>query len=182
MEVVEMAVKDLKPYENNPRVNDGAVAVTADSIAQYGFQQPIVVDKDHVIIVGHTRYKSAKKLGLEKVPVVVADQLSPTQVKAFRIADNRVGERADWDFAELKKESAEFSQDLLKNFKLDELIPQDGIKLDDFDELLENQRMTNIKYYIDVFPDNEHYDEVLAFMKSLAEETDTEAKEKVLRI
>lgn len=182
MQVNEFPINKIKLAKNNPRLNDKAVGPVAKSIKMYGWQQPIVVDKNMEVIVGNTRLKAAKKLGLEKVPVVVADQLSPTQVKAFRIADNKVGERADWDFEELKKESAEFSQDLLKNFKLDELIPQDGIKLDDFDELLENQRMTNIKYYIDVFPDDEHYDEVLAFMKNLAEETDTEAKEKVLRI
>lgn len=97
MRVIEVPIDQVKPYENNPRVNDDAVEVTANSIKEFGWQQPIVVDKDNVIIVGHTRLKAAKKLRLKKVPVVIADTLSEQQVKAYRLADNKTGEFADWD-------------------------------------------------------------------------------------
>lgn len=92
-----MPIEQIKPYENNPRINDDAVHETANSIKEFGWQQPIVVDKDNVIIVGHTRLKAAKKLKLKKVPVVIADTLSEQQVKAYRLADNKTGELADWD-------------------------------------------------------------------------------------
>lgn len=97
MKVIEVPIEQIKPYENNPRINDDAVHETANSIKEFGWQQPIVVDKDNVIIVGHTRLKAAKKLKLKKVPVVIADTLSEQQVKAYRLADNKTGELADWD-------------------------------------------------------------------------------------
>ena len=90
---------DIKPYpENNPPINDAAVDAVAASIQEFGFRQPIVVDADGVIICGHTRYKAALKLGLEKVPVHVAKDLTPEQIKAYRIADNKTAELADWDY------------------------------------------------------------------------------------
>lgn len=104
MEVKSMSIDDIRPYENNPRDNDDAVDSVANSIKEFGWQQPIVVDKDMVIIVGHTRYKAAKKLGMDKVPVVVASELTPEQVKAYRLADNKVGELADWDMEKLNTE------------------------------------------------------------------------------
>lgn len=97
MKVIEVPIDQVKPYENNPRINDDAVQETANSIKEFGWQQPIVVDKNNVVIVGHTRLKAAKKLKLKKVPVVIADTLSEQQVKAYRLADNKTGELADWD-------------------------------------------------------------------------------------
>ena len=97
MQTIDMAVKDIRPYENNPRRNDDAVDKVANSIKEFGWQQPIVVDKDNVIIVGHTRWKAAKKLKMKTVPVVVAD-LTEEQAKAYRIADNSTGEIATWDY------------------------------------------------------------------------------------
>lgn len=94
-------VADLNPYANNPRINDGAVDAVAAFIKEFGFKVPIVVDADGVIVTGHTRLKAAKKLGLDKVPVIVADDLTPEQVKAFRLADNKTGELAQWDMAKL---------------------------------------------------------------------------------
>ncbi len=88
----------VRPYEGNPRVNDQAVDAVAASLREFGFRQPIVVDGDGVIIVGHTRWKAAKKLGLAKVPVHVATDLSPEQTKAYRIADNQTASLAEWDF------------------------------------------------------------------------------------
>ena len=97
MQVVAKSIDDIKPYENNPRNNDDAVDAVANSIKEFGWQQPIVVDIEGVIIAGHTRYKAAQKLGLKTVPVVVAKDLSEEQVKAYRLADNKSGELADWN-------------------------------------------------------------------------------------
>ena len=96
---IEMWTLDrVRPYENNPRNNDKAVDAVAASIEEFGFSQPIVVDTDSVIIVGHTRLKAAQKLGLERVPVVVASHLTPDQVRAYRIADNKTAEIAEWNY------------------------------------------------------------------------------------
>ena len=97
MNILELKLSELKPYKNNPRNNDEAVEPVANSIKTFGFKVPIVLDKNNVIIAGHTRYKAAKKLGLEKVPCIVADDLTEEQVNAFRLADNKVGEVATWD-------------------------------------------------------------------------------------
>ena len=94
-------IADLNPYANNPRLNDGAVDAVAASIKEFGFKVPIVVDSDGVIVTGHTRVKAAKKLGIDTVPVIVADDLTPEQVKAFRLADNKTGELAQWDLDKL---------------------------------------------------------------------------------
>jgi len=98
MKIVERAIDAVVPYVNNPRKNEAAIDKVAGSISEFGWQQPIVVDKDGVIVVGHTRLLAARKLGLAKVPVVVADHLSPAQIKAYRIADNKTGEFSDWDY------------------------------------------------------------------------------------
>ncbi len=102
--IVLMALDKVTPYENNPRNNEEAVAVVANSIKEFGFNQPIVVDKDNVIIVGHTRYLAAQKLELAEVPVIVATNLSEEQVRAYRLVDNKVGEIAGWDFEKLSLE------------------------------------------------------------------------------
>lgn len=98
MEIRNVNIKDLKPYEKNPRRNDEAVKFVASSIKEFGFKVPIIVDKDMIIIAGHTRYKAAKRLKLKEVPVIMADDLTDEQVKAFRLADNKVAERSEWDF------------------------------------------------------------------------------------
>lgn len=98
MKIISMPIGEIHPYGKNPRKNDGAVNAVAESIRQFGFNQPIVVDKDHVIIVGHTRYKAAKKLGIKDIPVIVAEDLSDQQAKAYRLADNKTNDLADWDF------------------------------------------------------------------------------------
>jgi len=100
-------INEVKPYEKNPRINEGAVEAVAKSIKEFGFRQPLVIGADGVIICGHTRLKAAKKMGLEKVPVHVATDLSPEQIKAFRIADNKTGEIAEWDYELLPIELSE---------------------------------------------------------------------------
>lgn len=107
MTVIERDLNSIRPYENNPRQNDAAVEYVANSIRVFGWKQPIVIDKDGVIVAGHTRYKAAQKLGKTTVPCVVADDLTPEQVKAYRLADNKVAELATWDFSELEFELAD---------------------------------------------------------------------------
>ncbi len=98
MQVEMWSLDRIKPYENNPRINDNAVAAVIQSINEFGFRQPIVVDPYGVIIVGHTRYKAAMKLGLAEVPVHIAADIEPEAVRAYRIADNRTAENAQWDY------------------------------------------------------------------------------------
>ncbi|MDD3587867.1 MAG: ParB N-terminal domain-containing protein [Thermoguttaceae bacterium] len=107
MDIVIKDIEEIVPYHNNPRNIEKAIDPVAASIKEYGFLQPIVVDADMVIIVGHVRYHAAKKLGLAKVPVLVASNLTPDQVKAYRIADNKAGEIAEWDFDLLPVELSE---------------------------------------------------------------------------
>lgn len=104
MNIVYRKVTEITPYENNPRINDASVDAVANSIEEFGFKVPIVIDKNNVIINGHTRLKAALKLGLTEVPTIMADDLTEEQVKAFRIADNKVGETSEWDISKLKKE------------------------------------------------------------------------------
>ncbi|HRS72261.1 MAG TPA: DNA modification methylase [Anaerohalosphaeraceae bacterium] len=118
MKIELRSIETIKPYENNPRVNDKAVDAVMASLQEFGFRQPIVIDKDGIIIVGHTRYKAAQKLGLEKVPVHVAKDLTESQIKAYRIADNQTATIADWNYEllpiELKDlQGMDFDLDLL---------------------------------------------------------------------
>lgn len=104
MEIVYKKIKQIKPYQNNPRFNDDAVKYVANSIKEFGFKVPIVIDKNNVIVAGHTRYKASIELGLEEVPCIIANDLSEEQIKAFRLADNKVSEKAKWDFDLLDEE------------------------------------------------------------------------------
>ena len=126
MKINQWKIEKVKPYPNNPRSNDQAVDVTAKSIQEYGWQQPIVVDTNGVVIARHTRLKAAKQLKLKEVPVVVAEGLTDEQVRGYRIMDNKSGEAAEWEM------------DLL-NLEIQELVDMDfdidltGFSLDDFD-------------------------------------------------
>ena len=120
--IIMMNTEKLKPYENNPRFNEKAVEAVAKSIENFGFKVPIVVDAYNVIVAGHTRLKAAQKLGLAQVPVIVADDLTEEQIKAFRLADNKVSELAEWDFAKLEEELAGIDMDMSQfNFDMKEL-------------------------------------------------------------
>lgn len=122
MKLVSVSLQDLKPYENNPRINDNAVESVMNSIKEFGFKVPVVITKDNVIVAGHTRYKASKKLGLEKVPCIVADDLTEEQIKAFRLADNKVSELAEWDLKKLEIELSSIALDMsLFNFDMAEL-------------------------------------------------------------
>ena len=104
MNIIEMGIDEVIPYENNPRKNDDAVDKVALSISAFGFKVPIVIDANNVIVTGHTRVKAAKKLGLKTVPCIKADDLTEEQIKAFRLADNKVSEFSEWDEEKLMKE------------------------------------------------------------------------------
>lgn len=104
MQVLNIDINEIKPYEKNPRKNDEAVENVMNSIKEFGFKVPIVIDKNNVIVAGHTRYKASKKLKFKEVPCIIADDLTDEQIKAFRLADNKVSEKAEWDFDLLTQE------------------------------------------------------------------------------
>lgn len=119
MDIVNRRLAEITPYENNPRFNDEAVDAVAASIQEFGFKVPIVLDSEGVIVAGHTRWKAALKLQLEEVPCVVADDLSPEQIKAFRLADNKVAELAYWNEEALAKELEEIADIDMSAFGFD---------------------------------------------------------------
>ena len=119
MEIINKSVDDLIPYDNNPRKNEDSVDYVASSIKEFGFKVPIIVDKDNVIVTGHTRLKAAKRLGLEEVPCIMADDLSDEQIKAFRLADNKVGEFSEWDEGLLELELMDIDNLNLADFGFD---------------------------------------------------------------
>ena len=129
MNSLELSIDDLIPYIRNPRKNDEAATKVAASIKEFGFKQPIVVDKNMIIVAGHTRLLAAQKLGLKKVPVIIADDLTESQIKAYRIADNRVAEEAEWDYDLLKLEI----NDLVD---LDFNLIETGFSQDELDNIL----------------------------------------------
>lgn len=115
LRVVMKPVESIHPYENNPRYNDSAVPYVKNSIQEFGFKVPIIVDEAGSIVCGHTRYKAALELGMSHVPCIVASDLTPKQIQAFRLVDNKVSEFSSWDFSKLEIEigelDAEFNLD-----------------------------------------------------------------------
>jgi len=120
MNIEYLPIEAIHPYENNPRRNEKAVDAVANSIREFGFKNPIIVDSNNVIISGHTRRLAALKLGLDKVPVYRATDMTEAQVKAFRLADNRVSELAEWDMKKLKDEIAAIKTISLEDFGFSE--------------------------------------------------------------
>lgn len=136
MQIIYKRLDEIKPYPNNPRANDNAVEPVVRSIQEFGFKVPIVLDKNGVIVAGHTRYKAANKLDLETVPCVVADDLTDEQIKAFRLADNKVSEFATWDFELLADELDGLDLDM-SEFGFEKISPADfgdDFELPDGDE------------------------------------------------
>lgn len=126
IKAVEMELRKIIPYENNPRKNEKAVDAVMQSIKQFGFKNPIIVDENMVIISGHTRRLAALKLSMEKVPVIIAKDLTDEQVRAFRLADNRVASFSSWDEEKLKEEIADINNIDLSDF---------GFKKDKIDDI-----------------------------------------------
>lgn len=171
MKIENWDIDKIKPYENNPRNNDQGVDAVAKSIKEFNWQQPIVVDKDNVIIVGHTRYKAAKKLGFDEVPVVVADELTPKQVKAYRLADNKTGEIAVWDNKELLKELEDFKDsDIFTGFKSSDIFNN---VLDETDNSPLEENKDGVTYSISLKTQNNNiYKKVKQFIDSVGGTTD----------
>lgn len=137
MKIVEKKLEDLKPYDNNPRLNDAAVPAVAESLKEFGWQQPIVIDKNNVIVAGHTRYKAALELGYETAPCKYADELTDEEITAYRLADNKTAEQATWDDEKVKEELAKCGQFDMSAFGFDKLEeeedPNDAVE-DNYDE------------------------------------------------
>ena len=129
MNIIKMKVEELIPYINNPRNNENAVDKVASSIAEFGFKNPIFIDKNNVVVNGHTSLLASKKLGLKEVPCIVIDDLTDTQIKAFRIADNKTSEYAEWDEELLKIELEQLEE---MNFDLE----CTGFDMDDIEQML----------------------------------------------
>ena len=164
MEIIEKKLEELKEYENNPRDNDGAVDAVAESIKQFGFKVPIIIDKNGIIVAGHTRRKAAKKLGLKVVPCIVADDLTEEQVKAFRLADNKVSEFATWDFAKLEQELIDLSEMDMSAFGFE-------IDIEGFDEsdLDDDTKKENVIVSVNCNNVND-YEEIKERLQNLADE------------
>lgn len=150
MEIINKKADDLIPYINNPRNNDQAVDAVASSIKNFGFKVPVLIDSNDEIVNGHTRVKAAKKLGLEEIPTIIADDLTDEQIKAFRLADNKVGEIAEWDedalaieLEELENLNMDMSQFGFETFDND--IDIDDLFLDD-EEQLEKDNAIYLKW------------------------------------
>ena len=138
MEIVYKKVNELVPYENNPRINDEAVEYVKNSIKEFGFKVPIVIDKNNVIIAGHTRLKASLELKLKEVPCIIADDLSEEQIKAFRLADNKVSEKSQWDFSKLDEELDSILDIDMSLFDFN--INTDNVNLEDFFEDSDNKK------------------------------------------
>ena len=160
LQLIYKDLKDIKQYENNPRKNDDAVKYVAESIKEFGFKVPIVIDKEGVIVAGHTRWKAAKSLNIKEVPCIIADDLTEQQIKAYRLADNKVSEFAEWDFNILNLELDELLDFDMSTFgfDIDEVVDEYGTDFDlpdgDKSELeqitftLHNEQAEFIKYSI----------------------------------
>ena len=133
MQIVLKKIDEIIPYENNPRKNDEAVDYVARSIKEFGFKVPIIIDKNNIIVTGHTRLKAAKQLGLKEVPTIMADDLTEEQIKAFRLADNKVSEFANWDFDLLNFELDDISNINMEDFGFSEV----NVDWDDVEDLTE---------------------------------------------
>lgn len=166
--LVFKSLDELKPYENNPRNNKNAVKVVAESIKEFGFKVPIVIDKNNVIVAGHTRYKASQDLGLETVPCIVADDLTDDQIKAFRLADNKTGELAGWDFDLLEAELNEIEGIDMLNFGFTTSIEIDW---DDVEDLSEKTYDAPKKDYLEC-PHCHHVDTTTHFKKVEAPDED----------
>lgn len=164
LKIIYKDVEDLIPYVNNPRHNDEAVDAVASSIKNFGFKVPIVIDGGSEIVTGHTRLKAAKKLGLDKVPCIIADDLSEDQVKAFRLADNKVGEIAEWDFELLDQELSDILDIDMVDFGFDD-ITADDIEV----EIKERELVPFVKVHYLITADINYNDQILNIIDQLNE-------------
>lgn len=132
LKIVYKPISELKEYSNNPRRNDEAVKAVKNSISSFGFKVPVVIDSNDIIVAGHTRVKACYELGITEVPCIIADDLTEEQIRAFRLADNKTGELAGWDFAKLDEEL----EDIL-NIDMEQFGFKD-IDMEDVDSFFDN--------------------------------------------
>lgn len=146
MEIIYKSTNEIEPYENNPRNNNEAIEKVAASITDYGFRVPIVIDSNNIIVAGHTRYKAALKIGCESVPCIVIDDLTPEQIRAYRLIDNKTAEYSSWNFEMLEKELKSLDIDI-SEFEFPDLGEILDISDDDFytDETVKNVKAKSIK-------------------------------------
>ena len=164
MNIVNFKIEDLIPYENNPRINDEAVEYVKNSIKEFGFKVPIIIDKNNVIVAGHTRYKACKELGINEIPCIVADDLTDKQIKAFRLADNKVSDYSIWDNKKLLEELKGLD-DIFTGFIESDYFEDEDVEVnpDTKDILQENQ--DGIIYHIDYkTKDKDKYDRIMAII------------------
>ncbi|KXS45399.1 MAG: DNA methylase N-4/N-6 domain-containing protein [Candidatus Frackibacter sp. T328-2] len=154
MEVINKKVDELVPYEKNPRVNHQAVNEVAKSIREFGFKVPVIVDEDNILVAGHTRVEACKRLGIEEVPAIVADDLSDEQIKAFRIMDNKSAQYSEWDYELLLEEISDLDE-------LDYDIDLTGFKDVELDEIMEELAESQQKEMEEEKPEIEFSDELL---------------------
>lgn len=128
MQIIYKKIDELKPYENNPRINEDAVQYVKESIRQFGFKNPVIIDKNNVIVCGHTRLLAAQELKLGSVPCIMADDLTDYEIKGFRLADNKVAEFSRWDFDKLEVEldeieidMSDFGFNIMEHFDIDDM-------------------------------------------------------------
>jgi len=164
MKIENWDIDKVKPYKNNPRNNDGAVEATANSIREFGWQQPIVVDTDGIVIVGHTRLKAAKKLKLDQVPVTVAEDLTDEQVKAYRLADNKTGELAEWEENLLQQELAGISMDMIPFGFYAEAAAEEAVEDDPYTMKVDvpQYQITSAEPDLDMLVDENKVEELMA--------------------
>ena len=153
LEIKYIPIDDIKPYKNNPRLNEDAIPYVINSIKEFGFKNPIILDKNNIIVAGHTRLESAKRLDMKEVPVIYADDLTEEQVKAFRLADNKVAEKSLWDYTKLDEElDSILDIDMsMFDFDLDKDIQELGEEFEE-ENIKQNERQrTNNTYNLQLF-------------------------------
>lgn len=160
LEIKYIPIDDIKPYENNPRLNEDAIPYVIKSIREFGFKNPIILDKNNVIVAGHTRLESAKRLGMKEAPVIYADDLTEEQVKAFRLVDNKVAEKSMWDYTKLDEELDSILDIDMSMFDF----ANDDINWDDVEELT-NETYDKPEHNMLECPNCHHIDRDIHFKK-----------------
>ena len=157
-ELRQVPIGDIRPYAKNPRRNDASVDAVANSIREFGFRAPIIVDKDGVIIAGHTRWKAARKLKLKTVPVIYAEDMTPEQVEAYRIADNSAGSASEWDYDLLGDvlQTVDFD---MSDFGLDIFRTEDGVDFSNLEAMKDQEHTEEYDAFLDKFKEKHTTDD-----------------------
>ncbi|MGX9755711.1 ParB N-terminal domain-containing protein [Clostridioides difficile] len=150
-EVVYLNLEDIKPYQNNPRINDNAIEKVVNSIRDFGFNNPITIDKSNIIVTGHTRYEASKILNLKQVPCIILKDLTEEEIKGYRLSDNKTGEFSDWEFDKLTKELAEIQNIDMSNFGFN-VLTIDDLGVIDSDFLQDTEIVKEKKENITICP------------------------------